>query len=203
MWATRWGIVERRGRFEYADFLRHALVEGRTRNGVFAARLMWGTIGELVEQIAPLFPDDQQAADVDVLRRAFGRVRFISLSREDVVAQAVSWSRAEQTNVWHETIEATRVHRTTDPRFDRRQIDDLVSQIEEHNGAWQDWFAAAGIRPYEVRYEVLARDPITTTCGVLDHLGLEPAPGRLIEVRHRRLSDHVNAEWIARYGTRP
>src|SRR5262249_32490391 len=90
-------------------------------------------------------------------------------------------------------------HSTEDPRFDRTQIDDLKSVIDEHNRAWRAWFAAARVRPYEIRYELLERSPRTTACGVLDHLGLEIAPGRAIEARHRRLADRVNGEWIARY----
>src|SRR5262249_14180052 len=127
------------------------------------------------------------------------RTRFIYLYREDALAQAVSWSRAEQTNVWYEMMDSGSAHSTEDPRFDRTQIDDLKSVIDEHNRAWRAWFAAARVRPYEIRYELLERSPRTTACGVLDHLGLEIAPGRAIEARHRRLADRVNAEWIARY----
>ncbi len=36
-----------------------------------------------------------------MLRRAFGRVGFVHLSRRDVLAQAVSWVRAEQTQQWY------------------------------------------------------------------------------------------------------
>src|SRR5262249_10103919 len=152
-------------------------------------RVMWDTIGELVEKLAPLFPSEREGTDVDVLRRAFGRVRFIYLYREDVLAQAVSWARAEQTKVWYETIDSGSAHSTEDPRFDRTQIDDLMSVIDEHNRASRAWFAAVRVRPYEIRYELLERNPRTTACGVLDYLGLEIAPGRAIEARHRRLAD--------------
>jgi trehalose 2-sulfotransferase len=201
MWASRWGVANSSGTFKYTDFVHHALVEGRSENGVFAARVMWGTLGEMVEKLAPILASERDVADIDVLHRAFGRIRFIYLFREDVLAQAVSWSRAEQTNVWYETIDGGDAPAEAHARFDRTEIDELLSLIEEQNRAWQDWFGAADIRPYEVRYEVLERDPRITTCGVLDYLGLELAPGRAIEIRHRRLADRVNMEWIARYRT--
>jgi LPS sulfotransferase NodH len=201
MWASRWGVASSNGTLKYTDFVRYALSEGRSENGIFAARVMWGTLGEMVEKLAPIFVSERELADIDVLRRAFGRMGFIYLYREDVLAQAVSWSRAEQTNVWYETIDGRGDQGGADPCFDRTQIDELLSAIEEHNRAWQDWFTAADVRPYEVRYEDLERDPRTTTCGVLGYLGLELAPGGAIEVRHRQLADRVNGEWIARYGT--
>ena len=37
------------------------------------------------------------------LERCFGPLKFVYIRREDVVAQAVSWARAEQTKVWHRT----------------------------------------------------------------------------------------------------
>src|SRR5262249_3610945 len=156
-----------------------------------AARVMWGTLGAMVEKLAPIFSSRREVADIDVLRRVFGRVRFIFLYREDLLPQAVSWSRAEQTSVWYEMIDGRSAPSRADPRFDRAQIDELLSTIKEHNTSWKDWFTIAGVRPYEVRYEALERDPRTTTCGVLDYLGLELTPGRAIEVRHRRLADQV------------
>jgi trehalose 2-sulfotransferase len=160
---------------------------------------MWGTIGEMVQKLARISTSESAASDIDVLRRAFGRIRFVYLYRKAVLAQAVSWSHAEQTNVWYATIDDESAHGGADPHFDRTQIDELLSTIEKHNRTWQDWFAAAGVRPYEVRYEDLERDPATTTRDVLDYLGFELAPGREIEVRHRRLADRVNSEWIPGY----
>lgn len=47
VWAARWGIADPCGRGDYGEFLRCARLEGTTENGVFAARVMWGTLGNL------------------------------------------------------------------------------------------------------------------------------------------------------------
>src|SRR5271154_4392517 len=40
----------------YAAFLKAALAAGTTGNGVFAARIMWGTLDVLVERLGAMFP---------------------------------------------------------------------------------------------------------------------------------------------------
>ena len=96
MWAARWDIVRSSdGVFEYSEFVRAALAAGRTENGVFAARIMWGTLDYMVDKLGAVYPAIT-GGDIDLLNRAFGHTRFVYLQRDDVLAQAVSWHRAEQ-----------------------------------------------------------------------------------------------------------
>ena len=110
----------------------------------------------------------------------------------------MSLLRAEQTNVWSETGQA-RQEPEQEPRFDLDQIHERVQLIEEHNTAWRQWFALAGLQPHLVQYEDLAATPISTARGVLDFLGLELPADHEITVRHRRLADDLNAQWIDSY----
>ncbi|MFI5490022.1 Stf0 family sulfotransferase [Micromonospora echinaurantiaca] len=203
LWADRWRLPRTAdGDIDYADYLRAALAEGRTGNGVFGAKLMWGTVDELVARLATVHPD-LAGDDTALLGRAFGRTRFVFLRRADVLAQAVSWLRAEQTGTWFvggngEISGNAGTGRA--PRFDAAGIRHHVEVIEEHNAAWEAWFATREIRPYRVRYEDLDRDMVAATRGVLDFLGLEPpAGGGTIVARHRRQADRLNREWIQRY----
>jgi trehalose 2-sulfotransferase len=198
-WAARWGIVRSPdGAFSYSDYMRAALAAGRTANGVFAARLMWGTLEEMVGKLATIYAD-HSGGDVGLLNRAFGCTRFVYLRRDDVLRQAVSWLRAEQSNVWFETVQSGHERPGQEPCFDFDRIRELVQLIGDHDAAWRDWFIAAGIRPCLVRYEDLEADPVGVTCNVLDFLGLGLPPGREIAVQHRRLADELNARWIDQY----
>jgi LPS sulfotransferase NodH len=197
-WAARWGIVNPSdGTFSFVGYVRAAIAAGSTANGVFAARIMWETLDEVVAKLAPVYPDIA-GSDNDLLNRAFGRTRFIYLRRDDVVAQAVSLLRAEQTNVWHETAQDPQ-EPEREPRFDFDLVDERVRIIEEHNAAWRDWFASAGIRPHLVRYEELAAEPVRIARSVLGFLGLDLPADREIVVRYRRLADELNAQWIDGY----
>ena len=102
-WANRWGIAgPSDGTFSYPGYIQAAITAGSTGNGVFAARIMWGTLAEVAAKLAPAYPG-LAGPDLAMLNRAFGRTRFVYLFRGDVIAQAVSLLRAEQTNVWFET----------------------------------------------------------------------------------------------------
>ena len=202
LWAERWGIPrEPGGAFDYADYVRAAVAAGTTDNGVFGAKLMWGTLDELVGKLGAVYPD-LAGKDVALLDRAFGHTRFVFLRRDDVLAQAVSWLRAEQTSTWYAggngEIGGTGANGQA-PRYDPDRIGALTRMISEHNAAWEEWFASAGIRPYRVGYEELDADMAGVTRRVLGFLGLGLPDGRVIAPRHRRQADSLNAQWIDRY----
>jgi LPS sulfotransferase NodH len=189
-WATRWQLA---GDFPYRDFVRAAQRAGTTPNGIFGAKLMWGTLEEVVAKLATGLPDRP------ALESAFGRLRFIYLRRDDTLAQAVSWSRAEQTGIWQATAREQNAGTGPAPTFDRDQIDSLVRTIDEHNRAWQQWFAEAAVDPHRLTYEQLAHDPVGTTRDILDHLCLPKPPPTQIIARHTRQADDLNDDWISRY----
>lgn len=198
-YAVQWGISRSPdGGFRYADYVRAALAAGRTDNGVFAARMMWETLEEVVGELAMMNPD-LSGDGIGLLTRAFGHLRFVYLCRDDIVAQAVSLLRAEQTGVWHDPVPAPRAEPGHDAQFDFDQVHQRVQLLEQHNSAWREWFSAVGVEPFAVRYEELAVDPAGITRRALDFLGLDLPPGRELAVRHRRLADELSARWIARY----
>ena len=197
-WADHWRLSrDEHGSFDFRDYVRAAIAEGSTPNGIFAARVMWGTLDELVAKLGALHADLPPAgADLDLLTRAFGRVRFVHCWRADTVAQAVSWARAEQTQFWQ--------HDDTplpdrEPRFDFEQIHGLVRTIGEHNDAWRKWFTTFDVRPHSVRYEDLTTDTDRVTSGILGFLGLDLPAGHAFVPRHRRQADQLNHDWARRY----
>jgi LPS sulfotransferase NodH len=193
-WAARWGVERRAdGAVVYRDFARAAVAAGTTANGVFGARLMWGTLDHMLVGLRA-GRSDVGGTDLDLLTDAFGPLRFVHLRRVDVVAQAVSWARAEQTGYWQEGDVAA-----SEPAFDIEQIRSLVATIEEHNAAWRAWFASVGARPYGLRYEDVVADPAGALRGVLGFLGLDWPRGHRVEVGTRRQADEHSADWIARY----
>ena len=201
-WAERWRLPRTPdGGFAYADYVDAARTAGRTGNGVFGAKLMWGTHEHLITQLGRIHPD--LAADPPaLLRRVFGRTRFVQLRRTDELAQAVSWVRAEQTGTWfvggHGEISG-RDGTERPPTYDADRITDVLRMIREHTAGWEQWFTAHGIQPYPVRYEDLTHDLTGVTHAVLDSLGLARPAGQVVTARHERQRDQLNAEWISRY----
>lgn len=130
--AERWGLVHPDGSISYGDFVRAAIREGSTGNGLFGARIMWGTMDELVAKLGAVYPD-LAGADDELPARALGPTRFIHLWREDTITQAVSWARAEQSGHWQSGDAVV-----GSPRFDFQLIDELVDTIRQHNAAWRE-----------------------------------------------------------------
>jgi trehalose 2-sulfotransferase len=172
LWAERWRVPRSAdGGFDYADYLRAALAAGRTGNGVFGAKLMWGTLDELVVKLGRVFPG-LAGDDAGLLERAFGRTGFVFLGRADVVAQAVSWLRAEQTRTWYigGNGEIGGGAGTGEPpSFDADRIGRLIEVIGEHNAAWEAWFASAGCYP-ATRHEHVASLIMSTAETVISRL---------------------------------
>jgi trehalose 2-sulfotransferase len=202
LWADRWQVPRSAdGGFDYADYVRAALAAGRTGNGVFGAKLMWGTLDELAVKLGRVFPD-LAGDDAGLLERVFGRAGFVFLRRADVVAQAVSWLRAEQTGTWYSGGNGEiggSAGTGGPPSFDAGWIGRLIEVIGEHNAAWEVWFTSAGVRPHLVSYEELGADMVGVTVGILDFLGLDVPDERVIVPRHERQADELSAQWIERY----
>ena len=197
-YATHWRVSRPDERIDSA-YVQAALDAGRTPNGVFGGRLMAESRPELLADLAAE-ASQSSVRDLELLGASFGRLRFVHLRRMDVVAQAVSWAKAQQTHYWHpgERVEpgAEVAH------YDEALIEKLVAAIERFEADWNAWFAQQHIRPFEVTYEQLASDPVASAHQVLNFLDLElPADHQLV-VGHRRQADQVNAEWIARYRAR-
>jgi LPS sulfotransferase NodH len=196
-YAAGWGVPRSAGgALDVAAFVRAAVTAGSTPNGVFGARIMWGTMTELTDALASVDPGGAESP-LARLTAAFGRPRFLHLHRTDTLAQAVSWARAEQTHFWHPGDEVT--VGGDEPRFDRDLIARLVDTIDAHEAAWRAWFENEGVSPHEIAYEDLAADPVGVTQSVLDLLGLVLPADRAITVSDRRQADALNADWVARF----
>ncbi len=198
-YADEWRMARPRdGRIDEA-FVHAARTAGTTSNGVFGGRVMAETLPELISGLAA-DASVPAVTDVDLLSAQLGHLAFVHLRRRDVVAQAVSWARSEQTHYWHPG-EAV-LPGGQEPHYDEELIGRLVATIERAEADWASWFTAQRIVPCEVTYEELAADPPRTAHRVLDHLGLRVPPGRNLVVGHRRQADHLNADWITRFASR-
>ena len=194
LWATRWNLTEP---VDYRAYLQAARAHGSTPNGVFGAKLMWDALQDLQTKLEPA-----------TLTDVFDAPRFIHLHRDDVIAQAVSWLRAEQTDTWYlgghgEISGNTPAPTRPAPAYDDERITELIQTITEQNRAWDAWFTTTGARPYRLSYTDLTTDPPGTVRKLLTFLGLSLPAGREPVAHHRRQSDALNTRWITRYRAHP
>jgi LPS sulfotransferase NodH len=187
-WAATFGLASAGGRvLDYRAFVRAAREAGASENGVFGGRVMWGSLDRLLAGLgrAP------GQTDLAVLEAAFGPLAFVHLRREDIVGQAVSWSRAEQTGYWQQDDVAV-----GEPRQDLAQMRRLLATIQEHNAAWEAWFGAQGVAPLVVTYEQLVADRRQVIQRIAAAVGVALPEDWSPDSPHRKQADDVNRAWV-------
>jgi LPS sulfotransferase NodH len=184
-----WGVTS------WDEYLDRVLERATTPNGVLGAKVMWGYLDDLLFRLR-IRTRSYDAPDLAVLASVFPRPRFVWLTREDTVAQAVSWAKAIQSGSWasHQPV-------TGEVEFDFEQVDWLHHEVRIHDGSWRRWFAAQGVEPFHLTYEQLCAEAERTILRVLAWLGLEPLAGARIEPPPElyKQADAINADWAARY----
>src|SRR5688572_14887608 len=102
--------------------------------GVFGTKLHWSHLEPFLARLRRL-RGARGLSDGRLIEAVFPTPRYIALTRDDTLAQAVSWWRAKITRVWLDDDE-----QVADPVFDFDAIDERVRMAREHDAAWQRWF---------------------------------------------------------------
>lgn len=122
--------------------------------------------------------------------------RFIHLRRRDLIGQAVSFARAQQTGSW-----ISDMPETAPASYDYDLITAKVDAISRGNADWQSFLCSVGIEPLRLYYEdVLTDTPaaITQIARYLD-IDLTDAPSQAHSFAPRRQKTGQKDEWSRRF----
>ena len=183
---------------DYGPYLQWALEQGTTPNGVFGAKLMWGYLGDFATLLRTI--DGMAGLPVpELLTRAFPDLRYVQITREDKVRQAISLWKAVQTQAWRrENGDSGRPVAT--PVFSFRAINYLVRLLTAHDASWDAYFLGLGPPPLKLTYEELAADQGPVVRRVLEHLGIPaPEPLALPAPRLSVQADELSEDWVRRF----
>jgi LPS sulfotransferase NodH len=182
----------------YDRYLAWALEQGTTPNGVFGAKLMWGYLGDFAQLLRGI--DGMDGLPVpELLGRAFPNLRYVRITRQDKVRQAVSLWRAVQTQAWRRENGGQDKRQAREPTFSFRAINYLVRLLTAHDASWDAYFLGLGHQPLTLTYEELAEAHEPVVRRVLDHIGVEaPAELRIDTPRLRIQADDLSEQWVAR-----
>lgn len=172
----------------------------RNGNAVAGFRLQRHSFDYFAEQLALCCPEPQDTSER--IRHLFGRTLFVHLTRQDKLAQSVSYVKAEQSGLWHRHADGRELERLAPPappRFDHAAIAQQLERLTGYDRAWLDWFRAAKIQPYVIGYDNLSAAPQEVLGGLLAELGLDPGAAQTVQPPVARLSDDINRDWIARF----
>ncbi|MCH9663280.1 MAG: Stf0 sulfotransferase family protein, partial [Gammaproteobacteria bacterium] len=75
----------------------------------------------------------------------------------------------------------------------------LVTELEDHDAEWAQWFARQGVVPVSISYEMLSSRPQATLALILSALGQDKTIAETAEPRTTKLADNESREWAARF----
>lgn len=176
---------------------RAAVERGRGETDMFGLRLQRHSFDFFMQQLAILHPD--LSTDRERIEAAFGPTLFLHLTREDKVAQAVSYVKAEQSGLWHVAPDGTEIERTAParaPAYDADKLQNTYEEFVRYDADWAAWFETQRISAFPITYSELAAAPNTVLCNVLEQLGLDRSAGLNIQPAVKKLADDESANWV-------
>lgn len=170
----------------YLDLVRR---ERSTDNGVFGLKTTY-------HDFLPLLRSRTVA-------RLLGDVRFVYLTRRDLLEQAISEYIAEQSGIWHRDADgrpygSSKVKETEEVGYDETAILGIVDRLVAMQHSWERFFVLYGIEPLRISYEELCSDAGGCVARVAGFLGV-PWVGStsLTEAATSKLADGRTDAWAA------
>lgn len=197
-WQERFGIAPMTGEDEtelLQPLFDAALRMGDGGTGLFGLRMQRHSFPFFRTKLRLLYP--REDTDLDAIKAAFGSTLFIYLKREDKLAQAISYTKADQTGLWHRKADGSELERlkpAEEPIYDGPLLKQTREMFLGHDREWEAWFTDQGISPCRLTYEEMSLDPVGGLNRVLEALGLAVCP-RSTEVPTARLSDQLSLAW--------
>jgi len=161
--------------------LTRVLTAGATANGVYGVKV---------------FPWQLDLVSPHVRwTDALPNLRFVHLARRDLLGQAMSVHRAEQTQQWRSTLPAQ-----GEAAYDGDAILSHLRRLVREQGRWASYFARTGIEPVRLIYEELVDRPQAAVDAVAELMHVEaPTVGDADRLGMAIQRDSVTEEWRARF----
>jgi hypothetical protein len=131
------------------------------------------------------------------LNRRFVKIQYLWLRRRNKIAQAISYYRAAQSNVWRvrAAMNGAGQTRGAPVPFDAAEIERYLGLVEDFDRQWLAFFNARRIRTLALIYEDLVESYDTTLSEVTRFLGLQPERVAFAPAQLTKQADAVSLEW--------
>lgn len=176
----------------YPSLIKDIVSSETGSNGVFSAKIMWPQFVEFLKNLEPSRPLNIDL-QCHLLHRFFPNPKILFIVRRDELRQAISWTRATKTRIWH------RIKGLTTPgaaMFDFPTIEYHINEIRKHNNNWRKLLQKTTLPSHSIVYEDFIKDPKFHLEEILEFLGLEVQEPVIAEYRPSTLaSDQLNKDW--------
>jgi len=176
-----WGRPDKERPGDPRPQFERVLTQGATPNGIYGAKSHADHFAAVAAVIDPM--------------RVLPDLKLVRIRRRDMLAQAISWVRAQQTGQFS----ADKRPRAA-PRYDPSAIRRLIVLLAEQAATWDRILAASGRAPLEIEYEHLVQDPQREVDRVARLMGVPlPAPIVPAHVKVTIQRDDLTAVWRHRF----
>jgi LPS sulfotransferase NodH len=183
---------------DYAAYVRGVVNSKTTHNEVFGFKLMSWYLDDFLKRLREAHGFGNSAtSDLELLRNAFPRLRFVRIMRRHKLRQALSTARALQTGLWKVQEGKASLR---EPKFDPDLIEQSLHEAERQETIWGDFFRRAGVKPFQVEYETLCEDYEATIRAVVNFLRIKlPSDTCVGPPVTTRQADEISRRWEERF----
>lgn len=131
-------------------------------------------------------------AKLGLLDTVFKDARYIHIERSDLLAQAISFHIASQTQEWLYTQDSQA--NNEDVQYDEERLNSIIRGFSNDNRLFNLFFGLNGIQKYHVNYEHFCKNPARISLDVLDWLGVENFPFEQKRLTKKQTND-MKSKW--------
>lgn len=196
---------------KFISYCNSVLQEGLTANGIFGIKMHWWQMYDFLK-IAREYSLFKDKKDLEILNSVFPNLKFIYISRQDIIAQAVSTTIALKTGVWEkrannkQSIEKKiRLKENNTPvKFHPLKIYRWEQSFKDQNRRWKKFFDENNLDYYELTYERLTSSFEPEIFSILDFLDIDKnSISHKIQMATKKQSTGINQRFIGYYRMLP
>jgi trehalose 2-sulfotransferase len=197
---AEWGLAERAITAGYVD---RVLELGREGGKLFATKLHWLQINQLVDSLRLIHPDLAVGPAPELIEASLPHSRYLHLIRRNKARQALSLYKAMRSETWwvanEDAAGAPQVDLDPSPVADNLTVRWFEDQLRAEDAEWARYFTVFSITPLTIVYEDLVADPEMTIRNVLDWLDLDSSGVPPLQAHLRRQSGEQTERELVEY----
>jgi LPS sulfotransferase NodH len=116
----------------YKQYVNQVICQGTTGNGIFGGKIMWGHLSDFLDLLTSNADVSSSQRLNHCLQSTFPNLKYIYVTRQDKLRQAISLWKAIQTQQWRLDRDTFSSKECRLPVFDFEAIDVLRGKIIQH-----------------------------------------------------------------------
>ncbi len=182
----------------YIEYLR-MISDRERRSGLFVLKLLAPQFPEFKRELMAMEAPSETTLSKRI-ESIFPNPRYIYLTREDKIAQAVSHVKARQTRHWVKRAKNDAADEAR-PVYSYLAVAKQLADRERNEERWEEFFREERLDVFRIVFDSLLKDPESHMRSLFSWLGIEPLEpvAEKGKPHFRKMADSLNDDWITRF----